>query len=346
MTEPAPWERNIGGRKSTSGIRGPADTFKLPPEAKIPDVYKPEGSSFIAPSGRTVSRPPMPPRSVEKLAQLALLAMVGAVVLGLLGVVFSFGVLDPQAGSIRYIYAAMAGVVLGIGAVGLILELPRMAKYRTGEFMPGVLMYGSKAQMEKVAGPLGISTILAQRARGTGAGILNLVFDRSAHIASAPEVVAIHCNRGNGPELLGIEWEAVRELQRGDVVWFRILSSTNFLMFHKFIPYAPRIVIDRATREEIFTALRVGSNVYRERAASQNTGEAKPIVTDSSGHAVVVGSRKVGSQQKAPESKIPLKAQGAQLGSADQPEQDQTIDRNRPAQDTEKIAKPWAPDDA
>jgi hypothetical protein len=363
MTEQAPWEGRNPPKDPPSGVRKPAANYRLPPDSKLPDVYKADGTSFIAPSGNAVARPPIPPRKIEKLAQLAMLAMVGALVLGILGILFAFFVLDPQAGVIRYAYAAMGAVIGAIGLVGLIAELPRMSQYRTANFMPGVLVFGSKAQMEKVAGPAGLSSLIGQRARGSGKGLLNLVFDRSAKLASPPEVVAIHCDRGMGPELVGIEWDAVRELQRGDIVWFHIVGQTNYLMFHKFIPYAPRIITDAPTRAEIFTALKVGTSVYKERPAAKPMGDTKVLTTDADGKVVAAGARPA-AQPSPSASAIPLKAQGSFLGSADQLDQGDEPDSTGPSgthiykpegdtdrfertqqSDTEKVAKPWAEDD-
>ncbi len=371
MSDLPPWDGGTQPKKQPSGIKKPGEQPRLPKPDKLPEIYQPDSAAFIAPTGSTVSRPPQTPRPVEKLAKLALLAALGGFILGVLGILFAFTMLDPQAGVIRYIYAAMGGVVAVGALVTLLTELPRLSMYRGSNFLPAVLVYGSRTQMEKVVGPAGLGPLIATKARGSGAGILNKVFDRSAQIASPPEMVALHVDRGSGPELISIDWNSVRELQRGDVVWFHEVSRTNLLMFHKLIPYAPRVMTDAATRKEIFLALKVGANLYRDKIARGATSEYRPQKTASADGLPPQPSRTPSGRLQPVNPAVPLTAEGSFLATDDQPYQgspgedeiappdgtgpdgthiykERETDRHKkinPQNDTEKVAKPWAEED-
>lgn len=317
MSDLAPWESGHDtGTPAAKPNRPGTAQYRLPPDNKLPEVYKPESSAFIAPAGRVVPRPPTLPRPVEPRAKTTFMVLGAAAGIALVGTALVLAVLGEQAGAIRFVYAGLGGVVALVAIGVLALEYPRLNTYRNTSFMPGVLVYGSKAQVEKVAGPAGVGTIMMQQARAVGTGILNKVFDRSAKLASPPEVVALHCDRGNGPEFVGIEWDAVRELQRGDIVWFHMKSPYVFLMFHKMIPFAPSIQTDKATREEVFRALKVGSNMYVDRPSQQAMGKTKVFQTDADGNIVASGKRAAPqAYPAAPE--IPL-AQLGSLGGNDQ----------------------------
>jgi hypothetical protein len=318
--EPAPWEAQQE-HHGTRRVQQRSDTARvLPPDSYLPDIYKPDSGGFIVPSGNAVSRPPLEPRKIEPRGQISLLVLGGAALLGLLGVIFSFTLLPADAGAIRYIYAGLAGIVGLGGLVVLLAEWPRVNAYRNNTFMPGVLVYGTKSQMERTAGPAGLASIQMQQAKGSGTGILNKVFDRSKRLASPPEFVALHCNRGSGPEFVGIDWNSVREFHRGDIVWFHMISPWKFQLFHKLIPYAPSIVTDRDTRDEIFTALKVGTVMFKARVETKNMGKPKTMETDADGNIIVKDNAKA----KAPpppgpdDTGVPSEPQGQLLGGVDQ----------------------------
>lgn len=319
MSELAPWESGDGPQKpgAKPGAKPGTGVYRLPPENKLPEVYKPDSQAFIAPAGRTVGRPPTTPRPFEARARMAFIVLGVAVAVGLLAIGLTFIVLG-DAGNIRFVYAGLGGAISVLAGLVIAVEFPRLNTYRNTHFMPGVLVYGTRAQMEKVAGPAGVGTINMATARGIGTGLLNKVFDRSARIASPPDVVALHCDRGNGPEFVGIEWDAVREFQRGDVVWFHMKSPMIFLMFHKMVPYAPSVLTDKATRDEVFTALRVGSNMFQERPTAKIMGQAKVFETNEDGKIVAAGAHRppVYHDPDAPE--VPLADAGGPLGGDQQ----------------------------
>lgn len=317
--EMAPWEAGSARRpaeaaKPASGIQKP---YAVPKADKLPEIYKPDDAGFVAHGGATVPRPAPDPRPLDPKGKLAVMVLGGAVGVGLLGVALAFVILDPESGVIRLIYAGLSGVIALVAGLVLLMELPRINAFRMGGFMPGVLVYGSKDQFMKVAGPAGTGTVQASTVHGTGRGLLSAVFDRSARAASPPELVALHCDRGAGPELVGVAWDAVRECKRGDIVWFSMQAPNRFLMYHKLIPFAPRVVTDNATRDEVFTALKVGQSMFKESAASKIAG--KPVVhtTDASGNIVT-------KRIEAPKGEVlgmPLAAPGQSFSSHDQPDQ-------------------------
>lgn len=319
MSELAPWESGDGPQKP--GAKGSAKpgtgVYRLPPDNKLPEVYKPDSQAFIAPAGRAVPRPPRTPRPLEARARMAFIVLGSAVAVGLLAIALTFVVLG-DAGNIRFVYVGLGAAISVLAGIVIAIEFPRLNTYRNTHFMPGVLVYGNRAQMEKVAGPAGVGTINMATARGIGTGLLNKVFDRSARIASPPDVVALHCDRGNGPEFVGIEWDAVREFQRGDIVWFHMKSPMIFLMFHKMIPFAPSIQTDKATRDEIFTALRVGSNMYQERPTAKAMGQTKVFQTDADGKIVAPGARAAAPLYDPNAPVIPLADPSGPLGGDQQ----------------------------
>lgn len=312
MSDLAPWESGHSADRPAQKkpARPGTAQYQLPSDKQLAEVYKPESSAFIAPAGRVVPRPPMPVRPLEPRAKMAFMVLGGVEGVALLGTALVFVILGADSGTIRLVYAGLGGSVALVALAVIALEYPRLNTYRNTSFMPGVLVYGSRAQMEKVAGPAGVGTIQMQSARGTGTGLLNKVFDRSAKLASPPEVVALHCDRGNGPEFVGIEWDAVRELQRGDVVWFHMKSPYVFLMFHKMVPFAPTIQTDKATRDEVFKALKVGSNMYIDRPSQQAMGKTKVFQTDADGN-IVASAGRPGPMSAPDAPDVPL----ADLGS-------------------------------
>ncbi|MBE7492049.1 MAG: hypothetical protein HS108_09890 [Planctomycetes bacterium] len=327
--ELAPWEAGSGrqvpeAKRHTSGISKP---YVMPKPDQLPEIYRPDDAGFVAHGGATVPRPAPDPRPLDPRGKIVLFALFGAMDVGIIGVVLTYVILAPEAGVIRHVYAALAGVIGAIGIVALLAEFGRINAFRSGNFIPGVLVYGTKDQFLKVAGPAGTGTIQSMTAHGSGRGLLSLVFDRSAHSASPPEIVALHCDRGAGPEFVGIAWDAVRECRRGDIVWFSMLAPNRFLMYHKLIPWAPRVVTDPATREEVYRALKVGQSMFREAAASKIVGKPKVHTTDASGN--IVTKRIEAPKGEGPA--IPLAALGQSFASDDQPEQGAPGDYEPPA---------------
>ncbi|MCC6465246.1 MAG: hypothetical protein IT463_07910 [Planctomycetes bacterium] len=319
--ESAPWEAE-GQRRQPSQRNEPVKAekpWRMPRPQDLPEVYRPDDEGFVGGGGMTLPRPEPSPRRLDPRGKMALMVLFGAFDLGVLALALVFAVIDAEAGVIRLIYAAAAGLVALVAGAVLAIEYSRVVKYRSLNFLPAVLVYGSRDQMQKVAGPLGVQMIAAGVHQGTGTGILNRVFDRSAHLANSPETVALHVDRGGGPELIGIAWDAVRALRRGDVVWYATAGQNLLLMYHLLVPFAPRIATDAATREEVFRALRVGQSLYRDIPKSQAMGKTKVVQTDRDGN-IVAGQ---GAQAEAggPEPELRLSAPGAALGSSDQPEQ-------------------------
>lgn len=326
MSDIAPWESGNprgqpeGAPRPGSGISKPKKPYKLPTDRELPEIYQAQGGGFIAPGGRTVTEPPPPMRPIEGRARTALIVLGAMVGVGLLWAVLSLVLVDAQAGPLRYVYMGIGVVLAAVGGIVLLLELPRIQAYRTQTFIPGVLVMGNKNAIEKVAGPVAASAITMQRARGSGSGVLSKVFDRSVHHSSAPEYVALHADIGRGPELVGVQWDAVHEFQRGDIVWFRMLKPGQFLMFHKLVPYAPWTIADKATRERVFTVLRVGEPLFDPSTIKHNMGTKKVLATDLSGNVVVAGSPQPGADTEfVPKAKMGLSPLGATLGGSDQP---------------------------
>jgi hypothetical protein len=339
MSDLAPWEGGDGKQP----FHPDAPTEKVPRRApgRLPEVYKRQTEAFIAPSGNVVPRPQATPRPLEPRAKMALMALAGAGVAGLAWAGIAMLIFTAEAGAIRFVYASVGIVVAAIAAFILLLELPRINKYRFGTFIPAVLVYGSKMVVEKVVGPAGIGSVLGTTTQGSGGGILAKVFDRSTHKTAPPEVVALHINRGAGPELIGIEWSAVHELQRGDIVWYISQAPGQFLLFHKLVPYAPTVAQDAATRKEVFTALRVGESMFKDRVEAKNMGTTKVINTDADGKLVVGGGppRPAQPRKGAGTEQLGLSAKGGTLGGGDQYDQsadDYQYDPNQSTGNTNK----------
>lgn len=327
MTEFAPWESGNargqpeGERRPGSGISKPKAPYKLPADRDLPEPYQPHGGGFIAPGGRTVVSPPPAPRPIEGRARLALIVLGAMVGVGLVLAALSMVIFDAaEAGSIRFVYMGIGLAIAAVGGVVLLLELPRIQTYRTQSFIPGVLVTGNRAAIEKIAGPAAAGTIGSQKSRGLGAGILSKVFDRSVHQSSPPEYVALHADIGRGPELVGVQWDAVHEFQRGDIVWFRVVKPGQLMMFHKLVPYAPWTIADKATRNQVFTVLRVGEPLFDPSTIKHNMGTKKVLATDINGNVVVPGGPQPGADTEfVPKAKLGLSPLGATLGGAEQP---------------------------
>ncbi|MCB9932686.1 MAG: hypothetical protein H6841_04605 [Planctomycetes bacterium] len=324
MSDLAPWESGEG-RKPFSPD---APTEKVPRRkapARMPEIYQRQTEGIIVPSGSVVPRPQLTPRPLEARGRLSMIVLGATAALGLAWAGLSFVIFTPEAGALRLVYAGVGLVIAAAAGLVLLAEWPRINAYRTGNFLPAVLVYGGRAQIEKVVGPMGLPALTNNVHRGAGSGILSRVFDRSAHNTTPPEIVALHVNRGGHPELIGIEWDAVRELQRGDIVWYQSKGASSLLLFHKLIPYAPWVSQDEATRKEVFEALRVGEIEFKDRAQKQAMGQTKVFGTDASGNLVVGGQSAAPAQpQRGDDTRsLGLTAQGGMLGGNDQYDQTQ-----------------------
>ncbi len=297
----APWEKGSGVRKPAASdrVKAAEEAYKLPADDKLPEVLKPETGGMVAAGDVTVPRPPIStPRAISPRAKAAFVTLGVTTATGLVLAALPYVVLDASFGNIRLGAAAFGGL-LALASLGVFaIEWGRLTQYRTLGFFPAVLCFGSTHQFEKFAGPAGMAGITSTRIRGSGKGILNSVFDRSAKAAHPPEVVALLVDRGGGPELVGVEWDAVRSCQRGDIVWYHAATPTSFVFFHLMVPFAPALATDRATREEAFRALKVGKSMYKEfpkkQVAAGVQRQAKVMQTDASGNIVAASDSKTG----------------------------------------------------
>lgn len=291
----APWEQpspKAAARKSDRAAKVDDGPYKLPPDDKLPEVLKPDMGGMVAGGDFSVPRPPVAtPREVAPTAAKAMMTLIALFALGIVVVVVGFVIVPAELAFLRYGLDALGGLI-ALASLGVfVVESGRQAKYRNLTFFPAVLCYGSTQAFTKYAGPAGVASIGSTRIRGSGKGLLNFIFDRSAHSAGAPEVVALLLDRGAGPELVGVDWESVRQCQRGDIVWYHALSPGSFVFFHLMKPFAPAVATDRATKEEVFRAIKVGKSMFKDFPKREVAGAAmgkstKVIKTDASGNIV------------------------------------------------------------
>jgi hypothetical protein len=302
----APWEQGsskASARKSDRKSVTPEGDYKLPSDDKLPEVLKPDSGGMVASGDVTVPRPPIStPREPQPSGKTAMMALLGGALVGALLIVLGFVVFSADLNVVRMGMAGLGGLVL-LASLGIYaVESGRLAQYKSKTFFPAVLCYGSTQSFTKYAGPAGMAGIGSTRIRGSGKGLLNFVFDKSAHAAGAPEVVALLLDRGAGPELVGVDWEAVRQCQRGDIVWYHAVAPNNFIFFHLMVPFAPAISTDKATKEEVFRALKVGKPMFKDFAKKEVAGAAmgkntKVIKTDASGNIIAAQDGKGGGRE-------------------------------------------------
>jgi hypothetical protein len=258
---------------------------------------------MVASGDITVPRPPIStPREPQPRGKSALMALLGGAAAGVILIVVGFVVFGADLNVLRLALAGVGGLVL-LASLGVyVIESGRLGQYKSLTFFPAVLCYGSSASFQKYAGPAGVAGINSTRIRGSGKGILSSVFDKSAHTAASPEIVALLLDRGGGPELVGVDWEAVRQCQRGDIIWYHAVAPNNFIFFHLMVPFAPAISTDKATKEEVFRALKVGKPMFkdfakREVAAGAMGKNTKVIKTDASGNIIAAEDGKGGGKE-------------------------------------------------
>lgn len=332
----APWEQGsakASARKSDRQAAAPGGAYKLPPDDKLPEVLKPDMGGIIAGGDVTVSRPPVStPREVAPAASKAMMGLIAAIVAGIIVVVLGFVVIPAELAIARYVLDGVGALIALVALAVFVVENGRQGKYRNLTFFPAVLCYGSTQAFTKYAGPAGLAGINSTRIRGSGKGVLNFVFDKSAHAAGAPDVVALLLDRGAGPELVGVDWEAVRQCQRGDIVWYHAVSPRDFIFFHLMKPFAPAIATDRATKEEVFRALKVGSSMFKDFPKKEVAGAAmgkntKVIKTDASGNIIAAqdhagqGREFVEGEAEDAGPELRVSALGAGLGGEEIPQQ-------------------------
>lgn len=297
----APWEQGsakASSRKSDRKSVTPEGEYRLPSDDKLPEVLKPDTGGIIASGDITLPRPPIStPRDPQPRAKTAMMALLGGAALGVVLIVVGFVVFSAELNVLRMGMASLGGLLVLVSLGIYVVESGRLAQYKSKTFFPAVLCYGSTQSFTKYAGPAGVAGINATKIRGSGKGILNFVFDKSAHAAGAPEVVALLLDRGAGPELVGVDWEAVRQCQRGDIVWYHAIAPKDFIFFHLMVPFAPAIATDRATREEVFRALKVGKPMFKDFPKKEVAGAAmgkntKVIKTDASGNIIAAQNDK------------------------------------------------------
>jgi hypothetical protein len=285
MTDLAPWERD----PESEGAYDESDTespYVLPPDDALPDIYKVEASEFIAHKGPVVSRPESEPRRMAPRGLMLLFALAFVNIIGLALMVSALTFISHLDNSVRWGVGGV-GTVLWAGALILfILELQRYVAFSRRSFFPAILVFGTRDQFEVVVGPGGLHQLDAQKIQGVGRGALNRLYDRAAHAASPPEMVALHYDRGSGPELVAVDWESVHDLKRGDIVWLSMVGAGTYLMYHQMIPFAPHVVTDEASRREIYAALKVGKSLFRESAMKQQMGTTKVLHTNEDGKLV------------------------------------------------------------
>ena len=328
----APWEQGsakASARKSDRKSVTPDGDYKLPSDDKLPEVLRPDSGGMVAGGDVSVPRPPIStPREAQPRGKTAMMALLGGALLGVLLIVVGFVVFSADLNVLRMGMAGLGGLLALVSTGIYAIESGRLGQYRSKTFFPAVLCYGSTQSFTKYAGPAGLAGVSSSRIRGSGKGILNFVFDRSAHVAGAPEVVALLLDRGAGPELVGVDWEAVRQCQRGDIVWYHALAPNNYLFFHLMVPFAPVIATDKATREEVFRALKVGKPMFKDFAKKEVSSAAmgkntKVIKTDASGNIIAAQDDKgggkefiEGAEQGGPEPELRLSSLGGSLGGA------------------------------
>ena len=337
MAELAPWESPEGTDSSgrETDTRGAGQDARR----RLPEIYRRGTEAFVVRAGNVVPRPPKTPRPLERRAKLALLALVGVVIAGLGWAGVSWSIFSELSGPTRVVYAGLGVLLAAIALIVLLTELPRVNAYRFGTFVPGVLVYGSRVHIEKVVGA-GVDSVTTSLIRGSGTGLLSMVLDRSSHKAAPPEVAALHIIRGNTAALVGIEWEAVHELSRGDIVWYMEKAPGQYLLFHKLVPYAPFVAQDAATRNEVFAALRVGENLFRDHINLEDLDATKVVKADEGGQLMARETApSAPPSKKAGKGQSGLSDSGATLGGVDQFDQSADADNDDPKLSTGKTGK-------
>ncbi len=289
----APWEQVPAARASSRQqavpqAKTPEPPYVAPKDDQLPEIMRPEERGVVIAAERTVPRPTATPRALEGRAQMVLAATLVTGIIALAGTGFCFVVLPAELGVVKLGLGLLALLVAMASFAVIGLEYGRIMDYRTRAFFPALLAFGTLAQFEKVVGSGGLPALAVPPVKAGGRGLLSRVFDRSAHLSSPPEVVALLVERGSGPEFVPVPWDAVNTVGRGEVVWYSAKGAHEFLLFHLFVPFAPQIVTDKDTRLEIFKALKVGRSMHKQAPKSiAMTGQAKAMKVDRDGNLIV-----------------------------------------------------------
>ncbi|MDC1142078.1 hypothetical protein OAU50_03230 [Planctomycetota bacterium] len=275
--EAAPWDG--GAQKQTTQI----DNFQLPPDNKLPVIYQPDSSDFAASAGRTVAQPDQAPRKAEPSGNKIFIGVATGEVIGIGLAIFAFAVMPAELNPLPTILGVIGILIALVANVALISELPRMAMYTKSSFIPGVLVYGSAERFKDVLGAGGIIGMQSRPVMPLGEGGVSKLMKRQSPLPCPHEMVGLHVNRGRGPEIIPVDWDAVREFVRGDIVWFSMKGPQKFIFFHKLYPYCPNVRADRVTRDGIFTTLRVGGIQQLALPKSTAMGQTKAFNVNADG---------------------------------------------------------------
>lgn len=277
---------NAGAYGGTQGQAASAGDFKLLPDDQLPEIYHPDTSDFSASAGRTVTRPDRTPRKAEPTINKLFIGVGIGELIGIGLAVFGFVVMPSDFEYVPTIVGVLGVLIFLAAALAILSELPRMSLYSKTTFIPGVLVYGSAAKFKEVLGGGGIIAMQNRAVQPLGAGGITGLFKRENPLPCPHEMVGLHVDGSNGPEIVPVEWEGVREFVRGDIVWFHRKDKLKFIFFHKLFPYCPNVRADRATRDEVFNSLRVGGIEPRELPSRDNMGKTKVFEVNAHGQMV------------------------------------------------------------
>ncbi|MHC4841594.1 MAG: hypothetical protein ACYTDT_11695 [Planctomycetota bacterium] len=274
---------NAGGPQQQSA---PDNNYQLPPDNKLPAIYQPDSSDFAASAGRTIAQPEPAPRKMEPSANKIFIAVGIGEFIGIGLIVFAFGVM-PEALHPMPLVVGVIGILIAVVAnAALLSELPRLGKYARTSFTPGVLVYGPAERFKEVLGAGGIVGMQSRPVMPIGEGGVSKLLKRENPMPCPHEMVGLHVNRGKGPEIIPVDWSAVREFVRGDIVWFNTTAPQKYIFFHKLYPYCPNVRADRGTRDSIYTSLMIGGIQQVALPKSNAMGKTKAFDVNASGQIV------------------------------------------------------------
>lgn len=261
--------------------------YKLPKDKQLPDIYLADTTDFSAGTGRVFVRPQPAPRSLESGSGKMLGLFVISEIIGIGIAVLGFALMPTDSfGSLRIIVGVVGVLIALVANIALFSELPRMSMYTQTSFIPGILVYGSVAKFKEVVGEGGILPMQSKPVKSLGEGGASKLMKGHKQLLCPHEMVGLHINRGSVPEIIPVEWDAVREFVRGDIVWFNMKTPLKFIFFHKLYPYCPNVRADRPTRDEIYTTLRVGTIKKIALPSRNNMGVTKTFNVNTDGQIV------------------------------------------------------------
>ncbi len=291
----APWD---GGAQKQAAS---ASNFKLLPDNQLPEIYRPDTSDFSASAGRTVTQPDRAPRKPEPTVNKLFIGVGISELVGIGLAVFGFVVMPAEFEYVPTAVGVLGVLIIAAASLALLSELPRIGLYCKATFTPGVLVYGPAAKFKEVLGGGGIIAMQNRKAQPLGAGGVTGLFKRENPLPCPYEMVGLHIDLGNGPEIIPVEWEGVREFIRGEVVWFNRKAPLKFIFFHKLFPYCPNVRTDRETRNEVFNSLRVGGIEAHELPSRNNMGKTKVFEVNADGQIVRGQQQSIAKAEVAPD---------------------------------------------